>query len=86
MLVAGDHLFVTYLGKGEGEQVFVRDLGEHGEGGTPATMVAGRGLPEPGHDKSGVVRLAADGGTVYALLQDYNAGGSTVTAYQFTGN
>lgn len=80
MLVAGGTLFVSYAGKGQGQQIFTADAG----GGDAAP--AGEGLPEPGHDKSGVVGLAADGGAVYALFQDYNAGGSTLTAYAFEGN
>jgi hypothetical protein len=80
LLVAGGTLYVAYQGKGGGQQVFTVDAG----GGDAAP--AGAGLPEPGHDKSGVIGLAADGGAVYALFQDYNAGGSTLTAYAFTGN
>ena len=41
---------------------------------------------EPGFlgSVSGVVGLASDGDKVFALFQEYNAGGSTVTAYEFT--
>ena len=79
MLVAGGNLYVGYLGLGEGQQVFTVPAA-----GGAATRV-GDALPETGHDKSGVVGLAADGDKVFALFQDYNAGGSMVTAYEFTG-
>ena len=79
MLVAGGSLYVGYQGKGEAK-IYTVDAG-----GGDAVLV-GEGLPETEHDKSGVVGLATDGGAVYALFQDYNAGGSTLTAYEFAGN
>ena len=79
MLVAGGNLYVAYQGLGEGQQVFAAPA----VGG--AAMLVGAGLPETGHEKSGVVGLAADGDKVFALFQEYNAGGSMVTAYEFTG-
>ena len=79
MLVAGGNVYVAYQGLGEGQQVFSTPAG-----GGAATLVGG-GLPETGHDKSGVVGLATDEGKVFALFQDYNAGGSMVTAYEFIG-
>jgi hypothetical protein len=77
MLIANGTLFVAYLGKGDGRQVFTVGT----EGGD--AVLAGSGLPEPGHDKSGVVMLARGGG-VYALFQEYNAGGSALTAYKLS--
>ena len=79
MLVAGGNLYVAYQGLGEGRQVYATAAA-----GGAATLV-GAGLPETSHDKSGVVGMAADGDKIFALFQDYNVGGSTVTAYEFTG-
>ncbi|MFH1531787.1 MAG: hypothetical protein ABIK09_13765 [Pseudomonadota bacterium] len=84
MLVAGSTLYVAYQGRGGGEQVFTHTT-VSGVGGTPGVTGIGGGLPEPSGDKSGVVGLAADGASVYALYQDYNAGGSTLTAYKMIG-
>ncbi len=80
MIVADGILYVAYKGLGAGKQVYTVPA----TGGVAAP--AGEGMPEPGHDKSGVAGLALDGGAVYALFQDYNAGGSTLTAYEFIGD